>query len=509
MPAPPEAEDLEIVPLDGVARPPPPPSSLPRVVAWAGRHRRPLLAATVVVVVLGSAYVALAVRGLRALERQTRAAVALREQYDTFVAELRPVRPTSYRLLAGDDAETRVRRATAEYGVRMAELADRARDVVVVDPALRRLRRSTVAFLQGEASRARTASTRTSPWLSPVPVDTTRLQDALRWWRRPPGDPPRVRRLASVAVPRTPVPLLDEPTGARLFVPTREGLLEVDVDRGVVYTHGDGGGEQWAIGDGFLAAVEVGNGLVRPFGGRGGDRPVGRYDTVLRDADDPALAWFVTGPLDPGDARRTEIHAFDRNGARRGEIAPGDGVVAAVSARWLVRAYYNDRDEFVVDDRRARTQAARLQSAQFHALRGNTLAWSDDRRLLLRDLTDGTDRLVPPPRPGMTAWIVEASPDGGRLAVAWATIRGRDGDAEVVGDVLLTVYEAASLRQTAVLRVADDPGYQQPAWSRDGKWLFIFAGSESAPGRVVAWRDGLTEPKAVQIEGEFYGLSAY
>lgn len=505
----PEAVELEVVPLDDVARPPPPPSPLRKAAAWAGRRRRVLFAVVLVAVLFGASYAAFAVRGLRALERHTRAAIVLRQQYDTYVAELRPARPTSYRLLAGDDADTRVRRATVEYGGRMAELADRARDVVVVDPALRHLRRRTVAFLRDEAAKARTASTRASPWLSPVRFDTAQLQDALRRWRRPTGAPPDVHGLDSVTAAVASAPLLDEPTGARLFVPTREGLLEVDVDRGIVHTHGDGGGTQWAVGDGFLATVEAGNGLVRQFGGRAGDRPVGRYDSVLRDADDPALAWFVTGPLDPGDARPLEAHAFDRNGVRRGEVHPEGGVVTAVSARWLVRAYYGDRDELVVDDRRTGARAARLQAAQFHALRGDTLAWSDERRLLLRDLADGSDRLVPPPQPGMTAWAVEASPDGGRLAVVWSEVRGRDGDAEVVGDVLLAVHEASSLRQVAVLRVADDPGYQQPAWSRDGSWLFVFAGSEPGPGRVVAWRDGLAEPKTVQIEGEFYGLSAY
>ena len=502
-------DELEVVPLDDVARPPPRPSPWRTMAARVGRHRRPLLLAVVVVALLATSYTAFAVRGLRALERHTRSAIVLREQYDAYVAELRPVRPTSYRLLAGEDADARVRRATADYGFRMAELAERARDVAVVDHALRRLRRRTVTFLRDEAARARTASTRTSPWLSPIRFDTTQLQGELRRWRRPPGSSPDVPGLAGVTAAVVSAPLLDEPTGARLFVPTREGLLEVDVDHGVVHTHGDGGGVQWAIGDGFVATVEGGNGLVREFGGRSGPRTLGRYDLVFRDADDPTLAWFVTGPLDPGDTRRTEVRAFDRHGVRRDEILPDDGSVTAVSARWLVRGYYGDRDEVVVDNRRTGQPAARLRSARFHALRGTSLVWSDDARLLVRDLARGTDRTVAPPRPGMTAWTVEASPDGGRLAVVWALVRGRDGDAEVVGDVLLTVHETASLRDVAVLRVADDPVHQQPAWSRDGSWLFVLAAGDSAPGRVVAWRDGLTEPKTVQIEGQFYGLSAY
>lgn len=504
-----EPGELEVVPLDDVARPPPRPTPWRTAAAWVGRHRRPLLLAVAVVVLATTTYTAFAVRGLRALERHTRSAIVLREHYDAYVAELRPVRPTSYRLLAGADADARVRRATAEYGVRMAELAESARDVEVVDPALRRLRRRTVTFLRDEAARARTASTRTSPWLSPVRFDTTQLQDALRRWRRPSGALPHVRGLASITAAVASAPLLDEPTGARLFVPTREGLLEVDVDRGVVHAHGDGGGVQWAIGDGFVATVEGGNGLVREFGGRGGPRPLGRYDLVFRDADDPTLAWFVTGPLGPGDTRRTEVRAFDRNGVRRGEVLPDDGSVVAVSSRWVVRADYGDSGRLLVDNRGTGKSAVRLRSARFHALRSDSLVWSDDARLLLRDLARGTDRAVAPPRPGMRAWTVEASPDGGRLAVVWALIRGRDGDAEIVGDVLLTVHDAASSRQVATLRVADDPVHQQPAWSHDGRWLFVFVGSEPGPGRVVAWRDGLTEPKTVQIEGEFYGLSAY
>lgn len=498
-------DELEIVPLDGAARPPPSLSVVRRTVAWAGRHRRPLLAVVLGVALFGTSYTAFAVRGLRALERHTRSAIVLREQYDTYVAELRPARPTSYRLLAGDDADTRVRRATAEYGTRMAELADRARAVVVVDPTLRRLRRRTVGFLGAEAARARTASTRTSPWLAPARVDTTLLQDALRRWRRPPGAAPDVRGLRSVRAVQAAAPLLDEPTGARLFVPTREGLLEVDVDRGAVHTHGDGGGGQWAVGDGFLATVEAGNGLIRPFGGRGTERPVGRYDVVHRDADDPALAWFVTGPLDPGDARRPEAHAFDRDGVRRGEALPAGGAVVAVSSRWLVRAYYGERDELVVDDRRTAEPAARLRSARFHAVRGDTLVYSADHRLVLRDLVHGTERVVLPPRGDLSTSMVDVAPDGTRLAVVWTRVFRND-----LVDAVLVVHDGASLRPLATVSTGEEVVFPQPAWSHSGTWLFVLVGSEfPSGGRVLAWREGLAQPKTVLLEGEFYGLSAF
>ncbi|HEX2040115.1 MAG TPA: hypothetical protein VHF47_10335 [Acidimicrobiales bacterium] len=501
-----EGDELEIVDLEDALPPQSGPSAGFRVAGWAGRHRRGLLVAAVLCAAVGTTHALLVVRGVRALERQVRAAVVLRAQYDDFVAELRRRESTGYRLVGAAAHDTRVAAISRDYAERLGRLVDRAERVFAVEPGLRRVRRDTVALLRQELRSARLAGAR---WFSAQGVFSAAqgIDDDLRRRGLDPGGPPRPPPLSA---PRQAVPLLDEPTGSRLFTSTHEGLLEVDIDTGVVRSIGADPFPigQWAVADGFVGTTVLGEGLIVPFGSSGRGHSVGRYDEVVADTDDTGLVWFVTRPSDPGDTRPAVAHAFDRNGVRRDEVRPGAGTVAAISARRLLLTHYHGEGEgpsVDVVDRRSGNRIAALRPGAFFALRGDLMLWSDDTRLLARTLPGSADRVVPSPRAGFLPARVVVSGDGRRLAVVWV----RTDVERVVRQAVVAVHDARSLGVLAEAWEGDLRVFPQAAWSGDGRWLFVLEQGGSASGRVLAWRDGLARPKAALIEGEFFDLAAF
>jgi hypothetical protein len=497
-----EVVELEDAPLAEQGRPL---SSV--VVGWVGRHRRVLLVAAVLCAAVGATHALLVVRGVRALERQVRAAVMLRTQYDEFVAELRRDESSGYRLLGPAANETRIAAASEDYARRLGGLVERAEDVFAVEPRLRRVRRETVALLRQEVRSAREDG---SGWFSAQGVHSAagEVDEDLRRRGLDPGRAPRPRPLA--AARRPPTPLLDEPTGTRLFTSTADGLLEIELDTGAVHRVGDESFPlgQWVVADGFVGTTILGEGRIVPFGTPGRGRSVGRYDEVVADTEDRGLVWFVTRPFDPGDTRPTVAHAFDGDGVRRGELRPGDGTVAAISARWMLLTHYHGEAEGAsvdVVDRQDGRRLAALRPGAFFALHGDVLLWSDDTRLLARTLPGSADRVVPAPRAGFLPVRVVMSRDGSRLAVVWVRVDvGR-----VVRQAVVAVHDARSLEPVTVAWEGDPRVFPQAAWSADGRWLFVLEQGGSARSRVLAWPEGLTRPKAALIEGEFFDLAAF
>lgn len=499
-----DGDELEVVLLEEAPPAAPRRALLGHVAAWGGRHRRLLLVTALCVVALGAAHALVAVRGLRALERHVEASLVLRDEYDEYVRELRAASGASYRLLVGGTEQERIARVTADYRRRVTELAEGASDVVVLDPSLRRLRRSTVLALRSEAHEARAGT-----WFPPFRVHAAaqRVEDDVRGRRLDRGRRPGVPRLQSVAELRKPTPLLDEPTGARLFVSTSNGIVEVEVDTGRAGRIADVRNPVGVVAaaGGFVGMVDTGDGHVVPFGSSTRGRPVGRYDEVLAHADDPGLVWFLTRPLDEFDPRPSVAHAFDREGVRRDEVTLGEGTVAALSRRWLVRARYREDDaSFEVVDRRNGRVVGVEHDALPSALRGDLLAWWGPKGLLVRTLPATSDRVVPPPRPGLLPGQVLVSPDGRRLAVVWA--RFGPGRAH---EAVLAVHDSASLAVVHEVWTSDHPVFPQAAWSHSGGHLFVLETGPGGGGRLLAWREGTAAPKRLPIEGEFYGLSAF
>ncbi|MDQ3757812.1 MAG: hypothetical protein M3394_08180 [Actinomycetota bacterium] len=504
--------ELEVVPLEDGEPFPPPRPPWHWLVQWADRHRRLLLLLSLAPALLATAHAVVAVRGVRALERHTQAAVLLRAEYDEYVTGLRGSRTSrGYRLLGVPSEADRVARVTADYSARLSELAERVQDVVVIDPGLRRLRRTTLTLMREEAEEARVEPDEPGAWFPPfrVRMVAQEVEDRLDRWRRTPGSPPRVRPLASVAALRKPTPLLDERTGVQLFTVAQSGVIRIDVDAGTVMPVGDDRDTlgPWALGDGFLGVVDFGEGIVRPLHRAAATvRIPGDYDEVLPDAADGNRLWFVTRPNDPGDPGPTRAHAFDRAGVKRDEVVLDEArELSAVSSRWLVlQDVSGDGTSMEVVDRQRGAALPTRTGATFFALRGDTLLWGHRDRLLVRALPTGADRTVAPPRAGMRPATAVLSNDRRRLAVVWARF---DGDR--LHESALVVYDATELQ--AIGEVAwqrTRPVFPRAEWSARGDWLFIVEASDGGTTRLLAWREGLAQPKPLLIEGEFYGLSA-
>jgi len=106
-----------------------------------------------------------------------------------------------------------------------------------------------------------------------------------------------------------------------------------------------------------------------------------------------------------------------------------------------------------------------------------SLSWfPDGARLLVNsqagqtlevDIATGTERSVGFEREGILD--AQLSPDGQRIAFSW---KGRESE----GPRAIWVWELRRRRLRSVAQVPGRP--RQPAWSRDGRWLYFIAGRQ-------------------------------
>lgn len=509
-----EAE-LEIEPLegdqdDGSAHADP--ARVRRVLAVVRRRWRRVGAVVAILVVVGGAYAAGAVTGVRRIEREWLTAQELTRSYLDRLSEIRRRQAADgYVLEATADLEQVVRGLTRDYASRLDHHAGRARRVPAVDPAVRRLRVTVGRDLEAHADRLRAAADAAvfSFVSDPDVVPTTEAVAAARSrWRLQPGAPPnRVGfgdRLAGVASP----PLTTRRTAVHLVADAGDAVIDIDVDGGRVEPVPGDAELDWVERDGWLAVTR--DSTIHALSRDGGpSRPLGEGDDVVASSD-RGKVWIEQ--LTDGDEQNSGFTAVevDRQG-RTGERVTGIGQLLWVTPTHLVMSRADGRAfGVVVVARDGGAVVARRSPAAFLAASGTRMAWSDPHgRLHLADLADlapggSGDRVVPGPADADAA-RASFSPDGRSLAVAWTTF-GAEGASTRLAVHPVSGGEPASSTDlgTGVVEAL--------AWSPRNDQVFAVIGNlrriPMADGIVVLHvADGFSERLA--IRGDFRRLAAF
>jgi hypothetical protein len=248
---------------------------------------------------------------------------------------------------------------------------------------------------------------------------------------------------------------------------------------------------------GFIVMFSRDGGVaVRRTDGRS-KQVVVREDAIdVLPSPDPGQVWVVTHD-DGVPEQAYRLHEIDLASARQlrlWTLAYDTEPVAVLPGGVLVRDL---QDGFELRDPHSRRGTALGRELTFLDSHGSLVAYLDDHNLHLRDLANGSDRIVPPPA-GARSWFALGpplpgtgccqqlgafSPDGGTLAV-YTALAGPDEPG-------LTLVDVASGR-AKVLPGSEGatPVACQPClgWSQSG-WLFFFNGGP-ALADPAAWRPG-------------------
>lgn len=429
-----------------------------------------LVAGLVVAGVLFAAYAALAVSGVRALERD-------RDRASQLTAEREAL---SRRLLASvvahDDTAV-VAQATRdlllEHRDRVVELADHARRVRAVDPGVRSLRRAMVGAFMRDAHDLEHAAEAPAPAAAPMlgrgyPFADRLLDQARRQWRLGPGQVPEsTEHLRSADIPLVRLATWsDVKTGARLLVSGDSGLRLLDLDSSVqtpVEFEGVGGIGDVAVGPGVIVVVAEGAVvLIDPD-----DLFARRLADLGQDFQPRQVVVSSEGGAWVQGASGPAVVEVDRQGRPTGASSPAHGRLMADVGPSLLWAAAGEEDnrrppfrgDYVLTDEATGEVVASWNQRELLAASPQGMAWRVDSQSL--EVMDGAGRLRPvPTRADLFPRSAAFAPDG-RLAVGW-------------GDGRLDVIDVGTAALTASVATG---GPAVLGWTPSGQYVFFAMGT--------------------------------
>lgn len=489
-----ETIELEVIELDNAA-PPDINAPLRRLLAPLRRWWRVLAVVLVVNVVLLGAYVAVSVADVRQVESTWQAALSLRDRYDEHHAAALRARTEVVRITHREDT---IKEAARLYAERLDSLRDDIDDVRAVDPAVRRARAAVAASLDRRAADARDAAAEPTPTLDLAPTEgdpvNHLVRRALARFRL---EETERRPVASLDIRLRPQPLAPIPTGARLVAVAGDGLVSIDVDRGLAATLVRGFVTSPVVGATHVAWVHAfGQAEAAPRAG-GPTVRLGRGD-MLWDAGEDRF-WLVESTEATNEARVVDVTGKQ---VRAPAVVPGR--VVGASGHLLVVDDDRAGDLHIWDADLGRVTHT-VRSARPHSVTGGVLLSYRPRRpgdgtgdidirsdFAVTRLDSGTTARMPGGR-ALRAWAIELSADGSRLAVARepgvaiiATDTGREVDT--------VEFDASAM-----------------AWSPDGRFLFVIGvDNGGGPGRSLAVYDvRARQLHPMAVTGDLYDLVAF
>lgn len=433
-----------------------------------------LAAGLVVAAVLFAAYAALAVSGVRSLERT-------RDRASQLTAEREAL---SNRLLASVVAheDTAVvaeatRALLLEHRDRVVAMASRARRVKAVDPGVRSLRQAIVGALMRDAHDLEHAAEAPAPAAAPTlgrgyPYADRLLQQERRQWRLDLGEVPTAPehlRAADLALVRL-ATWSDVVTGARLLVAGDAGLRILELDASIttpVKLDAEGFGDVAAGPDLIAVTVEGAVVLIDP------DDLFSRRVARLERGFEPRSVVLAAGGgvwVQPvADGAVVEV---DADGTPTGASSPSYGDLLADVGPSLLWSEARGEDvsrrtpflgDYLLSDKATGAVVAQWEQRELLAASTAGIAWRVGSQSL--EVMDGRGRARPVPvRADLFPRSASFANDG-RLAVGWG-----DGRLDVIDVEAAALVASVPTGGPAVLR-----------WTRSGRYVFF------ATGTGLAW----------------------
>lgn len=450
--------DLEALLPDGWEGPP------PRVPGAAAPHRtrRPfrvprkllaLLAGIVAAALLFALYAAVAVNGVRALERQRRALAALDTARETATGQIA--------LLSSDPADTPIVDAATtalrnEHAAQLRDMLKDCRGVFAVDPGVRSLRSKVCAAIIDDIA----ALDAGGDALTYTAVDR-QLERQFKQWRLDPGKPVDVQPFRAAEPQRAALRRYsDTPIGVKLIGWSGGRLTVVDIDASTTTTLADDENVQavaartWAAfqrEDGVYAYVPGEAPKAIPPEGWGGMLPSFDTDTI----------WFETP-----DRAWVELDRFGAARSPQWRTTPAAWPAAwpvGASSRYFVTERYTDELQapiLQVHATRTRKLERTLGRGHFIDVSADAVVWRDEVGRVQshgRQFDPASSR----------AFHAVVDPSGTRLATIEPP---QDGGVKVT---IATADGAINREFEAPFR---DAVFPTLAWSPDGKHLFVTFG---------------------------------
>lgn len=416
-----------------------------------------LLGGALTAALLFAGYGALAVRGVRTLERERNLLDALDTGRRTEVARL------AARAAAAGDAEVvqaGTKALAAEHRDRLAVLQRHCHRVLAVDPGVRSLRSAVcdaIRFDRHVLADDPSGGAIGGGWLR---ADRA-LRRELKQWRLQDGDPPDVAAFTADAPFTARLSrMADEPVGARLLTRRGDTVEIVDIDAN---THtalsSDRVTDAAVVGD-WVAVMTESDTYAYDAHDLSHRRRLLPYASSLVPSPDTKTMWVATAD---------GFSELDRSGEFIGQVfQPGDQWLIAASSRYLVTVQ-DTVDAATLWDRETQRQVRRLVSAGLLALRGDLIVWADP---------DGTIQSTRPalvfdPAAGHPL-AAAIDPTGTQVATV-----SQDG-----GRTTLSLSKPDGTVSTSLPIAAN-----QVAWSTDGRWIFACDGIDIVYADAVTLRN--------------------